>query len=449
MYHGGNNYDRTYAAGVATKYADGVNFHCDGLPNEPKKSHLQSLHRAVAAVSDDVASRPAQYQAGVPLQWRRHAGDPWSNGTQQVAFVYGSTVFVESSGPDLVQVLYNGTVWQLSAQSILIVRNGAMEWNSSHVLPALVHRVNKPVWSHSADWQVWSEAPYSVLSAADDGAIPAFRFAQPIEQLNLTRDMTDYCWYTTSPVVQSAQNNATLRIQSGTGQSFLVFLDGEYKGTCYYPTHNWPFTAHWDCVVQLGAVQTGKHQLSLLSVSLGIENGMDPEEIPYENHYKGVRTRGTVMLGSQDVTDGGWTLRPFLTGQWLELWSSAGHGSVLWSSQWKAARGRPLTWYRTTFPRVPLPSTGLYAVLLDLTGMGRGHAFVNGHDIGHYWLIEGGDSGYPTQSLYHVPQDWLVDGDNSLTLIEELGGDPTAVQVLISQMLPVVNSTARHTKLSE
>ena len=187
MYHGGNNYDRTYAAGVATKYADGVNFHCDGLPNEPKKSHLQSLHLAIAAVSADVVSRPAQYQAGVPLQWRRHAGDPWSNGTQQVAFVYGSTVFVESSGPDPVQVLYNGTAWQLSPQSILILRNSQMVWNSSHVLPATVQRVNKVVWSRATDWQVWSEGPYSVRSA-DDGAIPAFWFARPTEQLNLTRD---------------------------------------------------------------------------------------------------------------------------------------------------------------------------------------------------------------------------------------------------------------------
>ena len=445
MYHGGNNYARTYAAGVATMYADGVNFHCDGLPNEPKKSHLQLLHLAIAAVSADLVAHPAQYRAGVPLQWRHHPTDPWSNGTQQVAFVYGSTVFVESSGPDFVQVLYNGAAWNLSTQSILILQNSQVIWNSSHVLSATVQRVNKPVWANATNWQVW-EGAYSALS--DNGAIPAFWFDRPIEQLNLTRDMTDYCWYSRSATIDPAQSNATLRIQSGTGQSFLVYLDGQFKGSCYYPTHNWPFTAHWDCVVPLGAVQSGKRELSLLSVSLGIENGMDAEEIPYENHYKGVRTGGSVMLGDQDVTTGGWTLRPYLTGQWLELWTATGQGSVPWSDDWKAASGRSLTWYRATFPQLSLPSTGLYAVLLDLTGMGRGHAFVNGHDIGHYWLIEGGSSGHPTQWLYHIPQDWLVDGDNSLTLIEELGGDPTAVQVVISQMLPKEESTGHHHTVS-
>jgi hypothetical protein len=42
-----------------------------------------------------------------------------------------------------------------------------------------------------------------------------------------------------------------------------------------------------------------------------------------------------------------------------------------------------------------------------MRGMNRGHAFVNGHDIGRYWLLEGSRSGYPTQWLYHLPQDWL------------------------------------------
>jgi hypothetical protein len=126
--------------------------------------YLQSLHLAIAAVSADLVAHPAQYKSGVPLQWRRHPTDPWSNGTQQVAFVYGSTVFVESSGPDVVQVLYNGAALNLTSQSILILQDGHVIWNSSHVLPAVVQRVNKPMWSNATNWQVWSEGPYSALS---------------------------------------------------------------------------------------------------------------------------------------------------------------------------------------------------------------------------------------------------------------------------------------------
>ena len=156
---------------------------------------------------------------------------------------------------------------------------------------------------------------------------------------------------------------------------------------------------------------------------------MGEDEIGYEHHFKGIH--GRVKLGSLDVTESNWAIRPYLTGEFLDLASVEGHGTVNWSSDWKAAAAAPLTWFHATFPEVQLPD-GLFSVLLDMRGMGRGHAYVNGHDIGRYWLIEGGRSGYPTQWRYHVPQDWLVQGgNNSLTIIEEVGGvDPTQLRVV-------------------
>lgn len=118
---------------------------------------------------------------------------------------------------------------------------------------------------------------------------------------------------------------------------------------------------------------------------------------------------------------------------------------------------RPATWLRAQFATPPEAARAVsvlapVAVLLNLTGLGRGHAFVNGHDIGRYWraslfvlrlpaekqghgwvavcargammkvLLPGGrapraarrrlleqndGSGKPTQSLYYVPQAWL------------------------------------------
>ena len=175
-----------------------------------------------------------------------------------------------------------------------------------------------------------------------------------------------------------------------------------------------------------------------MSVSLGIENGMGENEIPYEHHYKGIASAGKVTVGSLDITEGTWLIRPYLTGEALALPSADGHSSVPWSSDWSGAVDTPLTWYYSTFPQVKLPTDGLFSVLIDMRGMGRGHCYINGHDIGRYWLIEGGDSGMPTQWLYHIPPDWLTtEGDNTLTIIEELAGvDPSKVQVVISQMLP-------------
>ena len=231
---------------------------------------------------------------------------------------------------------------------------------------------------------------------------------------------------------------ATLSIDSGTAQSFIAYIDSMYVGTCYNQAKSWPFTSDWLCNITVGDVEAGAHTLSLLSSALGIENGMGPEEIPYRNHWKGVRANGKVRIGMMDITAAStWTLRPYLTGEYLGLASATGHSSVPWSSDWQSATGQPLTWYYAQFPVVqtPAPSTGVFSVLIDMTGFTRGHAFINGHDIGRYWLIEGDDK-HPTQSLYHIPPDWLVqDGMNTLTVLEEVGSvDPSRVRLFVSQL---------------
>merc|ERR1719464_1727779 len=48
MWYGGNHVGWTAGSGIANYYADGVNLHADGLPNEPKKSHLMRLHNVIS-----------------------------------------------------------------------------------------------------------------------------------------------------------------------------------------------------------------------------------------------------------------------------------------------------------------------------------------------------------------------------------------------------------------
>ncbi|PRQ47057.1 putative beta-galactosidase [Rosa chinensis] len=40
-----------------------------------------------------------------------------------------------------------------------------------------------------------------------------------------------------------------------------------------------------------------------------------------------------------------------------------------------------MTWYKATF-KAPL---GIEPVAMDFHGLGKGHAWVNGHSIGRYW----------------------------------------------------------------
>ncbi|KAF1775997.1 Galactose-binding domain-like [Phytophthora cactorum] len=75
------------------------------------------------------------------------------------------------------------------------------------------------------------------------------------------------------------------------------------------------------------------------------------------------------------------------------------------------------------------------SILLDFLGLTRGRAYINGHDLGRYWLIN--DEGDFVQRYYHVPRDWLVkDRENLLIVFDELGGSVTDVRLVSSAMVP-------------
>jgi hypothetical protein len=114
-----------------------------------------------------------------------------------------------------------------------------------------------------------------------------------------------------------------------------------------------------------------------------------------------------------------------------------------------------LTWWYAKFAT----PDGDNPIALDITGLAKGFAYVNGHGLGRYWNITAGgnfpsceaivtscnyrgaydpsrctcDCGVPSQQYYHIPRDWLfpTGKDNDLILIEELGaGDLSTVNIV-------------------
>ena len=430
MYHGGNNYGSTGGASLAIKYADGVNFHSDGLPNEPKKTHMHRLHLAIAQVSADLVAHSAQQFSPTPLLARNSSSDPWRNSSFTHAFTYGATVFLENANAHAVDVQWSGTVFPMNGTSVLILQGGKLLYDTADVVPATVQRSNAPL-SKTASWQVWKEAvpPPSAV-------VPGAAYPRPVEQLNLTRDLTDYLYYERNFTVTSSTPPSALTLHAATGNAFLLFIDAQYVGAC--DDHSHPSTTETvTCSIRVPALAVGPHALSLLSVSLGIENGMPSNQVPYSSHWKGLSSSMPVMLGSLDLTAGAWTLRAGLEGERRRLWTATGRGEVGWQPVGASNVGVPLTWYDGVVSLPAFPTGSSWALLLDLTGLTRGHCWVNGRDIAHYNLVEGGTSGHPTQWLYHVPQDWLVVGDNHITIVEELGGDPRGITLLVSTMQPI------------
>ena len=269
--------------------------------------------------------------------------------------------------------------------------------------------------------------------------------ATPTEQLHLTTlngssvDVSEYLLYAANlPVATfaSAVGTSTMEIASRISNAFVIFVNGHLVGS----VHN---AAHAEGAVSLKAqlnvtralaATTGTDDvvLSLLSVSLGMYS-----------HVRSIDRKGIVgkvTLGGKDITapPGGWMHRVGLDGEYT-VGPFPTNASVRWTacSQEEAGGALALSWWRTEFT-LPAYDVATTSVLLDATGLSRGHFHLNGHDLGKFWTIKG-PSGEPTQRYYHLPSALLKPAGaaepNVLVLADEMGpSDVGSVRVVFSEM---------------
>ena len=105
--------------------------------------------------------------------------------------------------------------------------------------------------------------------------------------------------------------------------------------------------------------------------------------------------------------------------------------TVSWNTDIKNADN--LAWYRSSFKTPQGLKRGI-EVLLLYAGMNRGQAYVNGHNIGRYWMIKDGNGEY-SQGYYHIPKDWLKSEgeENLLVLGETLGASDPSVTICTTE----------------
>jgi len=301
------------------------------------------------------------------------------------------------------------------------------------------------------DWCCWHEP---LPKARPDGPVVA---ADPVEQLLLTHDTTDYCWYSSTVTLAEAGEHA-LELMRG-GDVFAVYLDGQCVARSQGPFlenrgstlpgitgdasvnpleaqggdgfhHLFRFTA-----------AEGEHQLDILAASLGLTKGDWMVSGPMGNERKGIW--GSVLLDGVELHD--WRMRPGLWGERLDL--PAQPHAAEWQAVSSDAPSQPLTWYETEFSLTPEQLAADADFRLAADGLGKGHLYLNGHALGRHWLIEavgyGGDAGWhkleldglsldpagePTQRCYHLPRPWLT-AHNRLVICEELACAPHQLTV--------------------
>ena len=418
MWYGGNNFGRVAGSCITTMYSDGVNLHSDGLANEPKKTHLQKLSLLLASYSESLLGSPSQVYNRTTVLVYNFTEGRFVNATFQFAYIYNKVgrgvAFIENSVNETALVRFrvdNYTLPGLSS-SLVDLQSGGEIFNSGKV-----HSVGLPTQriytsiGGKFPWKVWQENVSNLQYS--------FFYDRPLEQLRVTDDVSDYLFYQTT-VVGTKTGQASLVVGSRIANWFLVFLDGEPQSNVGYCTHN---EGDRNYTLTLEMREGQSHELTLLSVSLGVNTHTEPGE--YDK--KGIT--GGVLLDGKNITERKWFHRPSLAGELMNVYTANGSKNVTWSSDYPQFTGRPVVWYRTSFTS-PSVCAGC-SLLLDLQGMQKGYIFLNGWNLGRYWLTQ--VSGAYVQRYYYVPLSALQPDENLLVLIEELGAPaPESVQLVTS-----------------
>lgn len=453
----GNHYGPWTGASITTHYAVDVNICPDTLPHEPKHSHMNKLHVAIAQYAAAIVTNPAQVHNEQHLPWLDPATGKFEPGTQQLAFVYGTAgsqgiAFIESQANVAVLTQFNGRNYTMPPYSVVFVdlKSGDVVYNTAQVAPAATHRETTVVTS-DLDFEAFID---SALIGQEPG-YPVTRSQSPVEQSTVTLGYgTRYLLYQTNITVTST-DAVTLWVGASKANVLDAFVDGQAVGSWYDNAHDGADGSTL-AAIALGNLAVGNHTLSLLSHSLGFDNGMGSgtccmrvcRALIYRVNTAGAVSRlarvgvntsspvmcvwvlpgstrkmkgilGTVYLGSDDLTHAGWSMRPGLTGEALKVYTAAGGAKVTWNREFQSSR--PLTWFKAPF-NTPDTAPG-EVVLLRASGIQRGDAYVNGNVLGMYWNLQGKETSAPTQELYHIPPDFLQPPgqENSLVFVDVAG----------------------------
>ncbi|XP_024986389.1 beta-galactosidase 9 isoform X2 [Cynara cardunculus var. scolymus] len=449
MFFGGTNFGRTSGGpNYITSYDYDAPIDEYGLLHQPKWGHLKDLHAALKLCEPAlVAADSAQY---IKLGPRQEAHVYRGNNSTCSAFLANIDEHKESS------VQFLGQAYTLPPWSVSILpdcRNTAFntakvgaqtsikvvdfESTSSAKISAPEHlMIQKGVPLVSESWMSFKE-PIGVWG--DDN----FTVQGILEHLNVTKDQSDYLWYITRIYVSDEEiafwkENAispSLTIDS-MRDLVHIFINGQLIGSAW---------GDWIKVAQQVQFKQGYNDVMLLSETVGLQNyGAFLEKDGAG--FKGQITLTGFKNGDVNLTYSPWTYQVGLKGEFLKLYAVDNNGSSDWTNLAQNEVPSTFSWYKTYFDS----PGGKDPVVLDMSSMGKGQAWVNGHHIGRYWtLVAPKDGcqetcdyrgsydsekcntncGKPTQIWYHVPRSWLQPSDNLLVLFEETGGNPLEISV--------------------
>ena len=421
MWHGGNNYEHTAGSGIATMYADDVCLHSDGTPNEPKYTQLSRLQHLIANYSQILLS-----QDGNKTLLPYWDGSKWTIGTQQFVYSYLSSIyFLINQAHISLAILFQNQNITMSPRSVRIYdEKFNMLYDTSNYTDISSNNTQLVTIVDAFQWKTWSESNQSNASIVSS--------ATPIEQIAITDDQTIYLWYRRNVTLTEVSSHVQFTVPTRRGNSLLFYFDGKYLGE--FNNHDEGLgNVQANLQFDLSNFQPNKQYLfEILSISFGLNAGVPA----YNLDYKGIV--GNISLNGQILVDqvNPWRHQKGLVGEEKQIYTEQGSTTVFWNSNSSQGFNKTITWFQSTFDLDHLQNqdTNANPLLFDAQGLNRGHVFINGFDIGLYWLIQGqcqSQPGWctqsqtqcnqPTQRYYHIPTDWIKPTNNLITIFEHLG----------------------------
>ncbi|KAM3352984.1 hypothetical protein ACQJBY_024264 [Aegilops geniculata] len=416
MYHGGTNFGRFASSYVTTSYYDGAPLDEYGLIWQSTWSHLRELHAAVKQSEEPLLSGAySNYSFG-----EQQEGHVFKTESNCVAFLVNFDKHKASN------IQFGEASFQLAPKSISILSSCSRvvfetaKINAQHGLRTaqVVQYLN-----NVDSWKVFKEPiPLAINSSTHIGN-------RLFEHLSTTKDETDYLWYLTRYDYRS--NGDTQLVLNVESQAHVLhaYINNDYIGSVH-GSHDGPRNIVLKTPITL---RKGQNSISLLSVMVG-----SPDSGAYmERRIFGVR-KVSIQQGHQkshSLSNELWKHQVGLSGEMNNIYTREGSSRAQWTAINKSMH-LPLIWYKTTFDT----PWGSDPVTLNLSSMGKGEAWINGESIGRYWASFKTPSGQPSQSLYHIPQYFLKPRENTLVLMEELGGDPLQISVNTMSVTRVYSS---------
>ncbi|XP_021865439.2 beta-galactosidase 15-like [Spinacia oleracea] len=443
MYHGGTNFGRTTGGPyISTSYDYDAPLDEYGNLNQPKYGHLKQLH-------DVLHSMEKELTYGDILK------TDLGNSVTMTSYKYQdiSSCFINNDNTSVdATITLDGQNLTIPAWSVSILHDCKHElYNTAKVntQTSLKARISNEAEQEPTSLS-WSWRPELIGSyVKGDVGVGEFTSDVLLEQKSVTNDTSDYLWYMTNVNLDENDpiwsDDMSLQVNSST-HVLHAYVNGKEVGSQYAQGHY-----HFFFDQKVNNFKKGNNIISLLSATVGLQNYgpfFDKTQVGLMGPIKivGKKSNNNEVV-TKDLSSQTWTYATGLQGlDNHKLYSEESVNALKWKDERNMPINRKMTWYKTTFE----PPLGTEPVIVDLSGMGKGEAFVNGISIGRFWqtYLAGNDGcdlkacdyrgqydnnkcvfncGKSVQTEYHVPRSFLRDDVNTLVLFEEFGGNPTQV----------------------